>query len=86
MPRFHIELDARSIDTAHFEIDADTLETAIEMAMEWKVEPTHFTNTPSEGYEPDPDCCHEVKATNPHTLPCGCTTAGDMCETHAEAR
>ena len=25
------------------------------------------------------------KATNPRTLLCGCTTAGDMCETHAEA-
>ena len=23
---------------------------------------------------------------DPRTLPCGCTTAGDMCETHAEAR
>ena len=28
----------------------------------------------------------EATTTNPRTLLCGCTTAGDACETHAEAR
>lgn len=61
MPKYHIEIDSEVIITSIFEIEADTLEAAIEMAEDFKVNPTGTMESESDYIGPDMTHCYEIK-------------------------
>lgn len=55
MAKFHIELDAPSIETSVFVIEARNMEEAVEMALSFKVEPVKIITYPGDGLNVDYD-------------------------------
>ena len=61
MPRYHIELDCKSIETAVFDdVEATNMDSAIQKALNREVEPTRFKSYPGDDEQPDEECCHEI--------------------------
>ena len=61
MPKFHVELDSRIVETCVFEIEARDLEEAIEKAMSRQdCEPIEIKTFPGDNEEADYDNSFEM--------------------------
>ena len=60
MPKFHVELDCRSVETYIFVVEARDLEEAIESAMRWDNSPVETKTFPSDEMEVDYDNSFEI--------------------------
>ena len=61
MPKFHIEIDARTTETAIFEINAENMEAAIDKALGWEIDPIEMKVVPDAELVTDKDKCFEIK-------------------------
>ncbi len=66
MPKYHIELDSEVIETATYEVEADTLEAAIKLAEDHVAEPIKIETHAGDYMGPDKNNCFAIKKGSIH--------------------